>query len=304
MWPYYLYRIYLISLIFVSGGVLSSLEAKEKKNKYKYQLAISAMIQNEGEWLKEWIEYHRLVGVEHFYLFDNASTDHTVEILKPYINKGLVELFHFATIGENQAEYLKIQQYLMRESVRIAAKKVKWLALIDADEYIVPLQKKSIIKVLKKYEKYGGVYVNWLCFGTSHVQKIPEKTLMIDVLHQCAVSPVPVGKSIVRPERIANCTSPHYMEYRPPFFQVNTNHQTFKHNQCPLATDQLLIYHYYTRDVDHVLNVKIPRRKKWMNIDSTDSYLEQLEMFNASENWTMQRFVPKLKKRILFTKSN
>lgn len=304
MWPY-LHRIYLLLLILVSGGAFfSTLEAKEKKGKYKYQLALSAMIQNEGEWLKEWIEYHRIVGVEHFYLFDNASSDDTLEILKPYIKQGLVELFHFTKVGENQEEYLKIQQYLIRESVRMATNKVKWLALIDADEYIVPLQKKSIVKVLKNYEKYGGVYVNWLCFGTSHVQKIPAKTLMIDVLHQCALSPVPVGKSIVRPERVVNCASPHYMEYRHPFFQVNTNHQTFKHNQCPLATDQLLIYHYYTRDVDHVLNVKIPRRKKWMNIESVDSYLQQLEMFNASENMTMQRFVPKLKKKMLLKKSN
>jgi len=31
-------------------------------------LSIVAIVRNEGTYIKEWIEYHRMLGVEHFYI--------------------------------------------------------------------------------------------------------------------------------------------------------------------------------------------------------------------------------------------
>jgi hypothetical protein len=62
------------------------------QKEYKYDLAICAIFQDEAPYLKEWIEFHRLVGVEHFYLYNHRSRDHYQEVLKPYILSGLVEL--------------------------------------------------------------------------------------------------------------------------------------------------------------------------------------------------------------------
>jgi hypothetical protein len=53
-------------------------------------LAMAAIVKNEGRYLREWIEFHRLMGVEHFYIYDNGSTDNTPEILEPYVRTGLV----------------------------------------------------------------------------------------------------------------------------------------------------------------------------------------------------------------------
>lgn len=51
-------------------------------------LSIVCMALNEGPYIKEWIEYHKLVGVERFYFYDNGSNDNTREILEPYIRGG------------------------------------------------------------------------------------------------------------------------------------------------------------------------------------------------------------------------
>lgn len=273
-----------------------NIEAAIKK-KYKYQIAAYAMFQNEAEWLKEWIEYHQLIGIEHFYLFDNGSTDNFEEILKPYIKKGLVELYHYSYIGQSQREFLDIQFNLNMQAIELAKYEAKWLAIIDIDEFIVPLQTDSLLTLLKNYETYGGLYANWLMFGTSNIQKIPQHVLMIEALNQCAVSPVPVGKSIVRPERVSGCTNPHYMKYKSPYFHVNTDHQFFEKINCPVADNQLLIFHYYTRDIDHLLNVKIPRRKKWMGIDEA-AYINEMSHLNVSQNLTMYRFIQYLKHKI------
>ena len=51
-----------------------------------------ALFKNEGRYLREWLEYHRLVGVDYFYLYDNGSRDRSVQVLQPYIREGLITL--------------------------------------------------------------------------------------------------------------------------------------------------------------------------------------------------------------------
>ena len=48
------------------------------------------MFRNEAAYLKEWIEYHHLAGVEHFWLYNNNSTDQWQDVLQPYIDWGIV----------------------------------------------------------------------------------------------------------------------------------------------------------------------------------------------------------------------
>ena len=55
-------------------------------------LAVCAIYRDEGPYLREWVEFHRLAGVERFYLYDNGSTDEHEEVLRPYVEEGLVEL--------------------------------------------------------------------------------------------------------------------------------------------------------------------------------------------------------------------
>lgn len=41
-------------------------------------LAVVAMVKNEGSYLREWLAFHRLVGVQHVFLYDNGSSDETL----------------------------------------------------------------------------------------------------------------------------------------------------------------------------------------------------------------------------------
>ncbi|KAJ3278727.1 hypothetical protein HDU76_009763, partial [Blyttiomyces sp. JEL0837] len=49
------------------------------------------MIQDMGPYIPEWIEHHHMLGIDHFILFNNKGTDNSEEILKPYIDEGIVE---------------------------------------------------------------------------------------------------------------------------------------------------------------------------------------------------------------------
>ncbi len=63
---------------------INGYSTETKENKYSYYLSIGAIFNDEADYLKEWIEYHRLAGpVEHFYLYNNNSQDHYLDVLQP-----------------------------------------------------------------------------------------------------------------------------------------------------------------------------------------------------------------------------
>jgi len=53
-------------------------------------LTIMTMVKNQRRWLREWLEFYLMMGVEHFYIYDNESKDYPLEILQPYIDDGIV----------------------------------------------------------------------------------------------------------------------------------------------------------------------------------------------------------------------
>ena len=68
---------------------------------YKYNLAVCAIFKDCAPFLKEWIEYHRMLGVEHFYLYDNSSTDHPETVLAHYVSEEVVTVFDWPNKGKN-----------------------------------------------------------------------------------------------------------------------------------------------------------------------------------------------------------
>lgn len=287
------YKILRYIFIFIFLSITQIGFASEK---YKKQLAACLFFQNEAPYLKEWIEYHHLIGFEYFYLYNNESTDNYFEVLFPYMIKGIVKLKNVPGISQNQQEHASKQYAAYREALVMAKGQVKWLALIDADEFIVPIQKSRLIDVLNDYDEFGGVYMNWQMLGTSGYKKIPKDKLMIEALTFGKLELETLGKSIVRPERVSMCCDAHRHFYIDPYVHVNTNFETFDWF-CPKASDKLIIYHYYTRDQDHLIHVKYPRRIKWSNLDLND-YIQMGEEINQVEHQFIQKFVPKLRKRM------
>ena len=54
----------------------------------KGYLSVCAIYKNEARYLAEWLEFHLLAGVEHFFLYNNNSTDDHREVLAPYLRAG------------------------------------------------------------------------------------------------------------------------------------------------------------------------------------------------------------------------
>ena len=106
------------------------------KRKYQFYLTLCAIAKNEGRYLKEWIEYHKMLGVEKFFIYDNESSDNTREILQPYIDSNLVEYRYFP--GK------KMQLKAYANCVKKHKHHTRYMGFLDIDEFIVLINPKTI----------------------------------------------------------------------------------------------------------------------------------------------------------------
>jgi Glycosyltransferase family 92 len=125
-------------------------------------LAICAIFRDEAPYLAEWITFHQLVGVEHFFLYDNNSTDDCAAVLRPFITAGTVTLEQWPIPFHEKAQRQAYSHCL--ESVR---GRVRWLACIDIDEFLFAPDSDNLAVTLTDYEAWPGVVVHWQNYGSA-----------------------------------------------------------------------------------------------------------------------------------------
>lgn len=250
------------------------------------------IFRDEAPYLKEWIEFHRLAGIEHFYLYNNLSKDNFIKVLQPYIDKKIVELIEWPNESSNQAEWDAIQIAAYNDALKRAKSKTKWLAIIDSDEFLFPVKEESLKTFLKSYEKksIGGILVSWVVFGTSKISKIPEDKLLIETLVYSASGGSDHFKTICRPKHVSHVCSPHYVIYKEGY------HHCTPSGQMPpfIEIDRIRINHYWSRDEWFLNNIKIPRR----HLLGTPADVCRLwgEASNQTYDTAIFRFIDRLKK--------
>ncbi len=271
-------------------------------NAYEYEVAVCAIFKNCKPYLREWIEFHRLIGVEHFYLYNNTSTDHPEDVLLTYVEQGIVTLIDWP--NQREAEWKKVpdSRYAWVYTTQVAAYnhcknlalgKAKWLAVIDTDEFIVPMHSESLIPFLRKHEHDAGLSIYWQVYGTSGVYDIPFNKLMIELLTLKAFPDDYINlttKVIVKPEYLNYfANSPHWCYYL---------HQGRSY-QC--SNTEMRINHYINRTCKFLLEEKWKQKG---DMDNTKSFQAKaqaaINQWNEVEDLTMERFTAQLRIRMGF----
>ena len=209
-------------------------------------LSITAILKNEAPYIKEWIEYHKMLGVNRFYLYDNESDDNVKDILQPYIDSGIV-CYHLIK-GKC------VQNSAYRDAVYKYKEQTNWMAFIDIDEFILPVEKDSIPDFLKDYEDCSGVGINWVMFDSNgHIEKPKENygLVIANYLKVHSEDNLKVNmhiKTIANPREILSIPNPHFLYYKHNKLTVDENKKniygpfTDKHN-----IDKIRINHYYCK---------------------------------------------------------
>ena len=278
----------------------------------KYSLSVYAIFKDEAKYIQEWIEFHRIVGVEHFYLCNNDSSDDYMDKLKYYIDNGIVALFDYP--GK------KVQDAAANKCLEICKNETQWLAVIDLDEFIIPKEhltiQECINSIIERYEKINSVLdidmniyaiqMSWLYYGTSfHKKPIADGELVLEnYLNRIAIEDNDNWcKSIYFVDNIDYIENPHHTRADGKVCITELGEPVTFLNRSPIThADYLYVNHYTTRsEAEHLW--KLTGRGWADGLVITDEHRNRLLnqgkfQFNKVYDPTTLRYVPAIKHRL------
>ena len=254
-------------------------------------LSICAIMKDEAPFLLEWLEFHKIVGVQRFYLYENGSGEDIAGIAQPYLDSGEV-ILHDWPVSPGQ---LPAYEHCLRTYCQDS----EWIAFIDLDEFLFPTVGSDLKDVLSEFTLAPGIGVNWLMFGTSG-HDVRPKGLQIENFTKRSETNF-LGnlhvKSIIRPDQVLRPLDPHIFIYKNDGLAVTEIHEPFSRGMTDsVSVAKLRINHYFTRSREDMRHKMLRGRadggllRTWELLESADR--------NEVEDVTIQRFLPQLKQAI------
>lgn len=278
-------------------------------------LAIVAMVKDERPYIDEWLTFHLTVGCDRFYIYDNSSTDGTREALDRYDQVTWLPWPDFVTGKE-------IQTLAYKHALASFGHRTRWMAFIDADEFVYPTAAGTLPEALEPLEDLPGVVVPWLMFNHSGHNTRPEG-LVTENYHLRAPVPystrgikdprdlkerlTPPVKSIVDPTRV---THPLLHTFFPPHELWTSRRELWVRDEWrPRDDDPIALNHYFTKSKEE-FDARVARgdgvrgvnrdgiptlhKKRARNKRRIARLIEQ----DPVEDRRIQRFVPEVKQRM------
>lgn len=264
-----IFRIVSLPLVLVETMVdILKTNKVEKRNTYENELAFVAIVKNEASYIQEWIEYHRIIGVSKFYIYDNESTDNLKQVIQPYIDKGLV-IYRYYPGKLRQLEAYKdaVQNYKFKNH---------YMAFVDIDEFLLLANKgqgcmvsEILNNIFNKQSNIGAVAINWRHFGSSYHKTRPEGLVIENYLYRAFddFDRNFLVKTICNPRRVVYFLNPHYPILDKGFIIANENATKVDNQFCNENSCQILcLNHYFCKSVEEakakMLRGKISDNKK------------------------------------------
>src|SRR5262245_41714424 len=127
-------------------------------------VCVAAILKHEDHFVEEWIAYHRLLGIDHFYLYDNDPRQPLSGILARHREYVTV---HPWVISHDDRRYpghtTQVKAYT--HCLENYAGSYAWVAFIDCDEFIALEEHRDLKEFLAEFDGYDSIALNWHVFG-------------------------------------------------------------------------------------------------------------------------------------------
>jgi hypothetical protein len=256
-------------------------------------LSIVAIYRDEAVYLREWVEFHRLAGVERFFLYDNFSVDDHLDVLAPYIEDDIVVVHDWPVFPGQIPAY--------DDALRRHRDESRWIAFIDLDEFLFSPTGQPLPEILRDYEEHPAVLANWAVFGSSGHRTRPPGLVIENYLRRMeAEEGRQQSKTILDPTRAERCGGAHYFFYKEGT-AVDELHRPVPYGRTSsLAFDRLRVNHYYTKSIEEG-KAKLSRHAPTTG-DPRTAARNRLELADESLNdvvdETIMMYAPELRRRL------
>jgi hypothetical protein len=194
------------------------------------------------------VEYHLSIGVQYFVIYDNNSIFPIRETLVEYIKKGVVYVIDCPIKSRPQLRAYNHCLFYMCE-------KTKWIIYIDVDEFIILNKHNQIGDLLKEYDSFGGLSLNWKLYNAGgHITK-PKESVMEAYKEYLPLS-YAVNKhvkTILQPRYTLTIGNSHQAMYIDGYYAVNENYKHVAYAFSDFSNEVAHINHYYTKSYEEWL---------------------------------------------------
>lgn len=220
----------------------------------RHGLAIALVVRNEERHIGEWARFHRLAGVRHVIAYDDGSTDGTVDRLRGQLGPDRFTVIPWRQRLTDRSLGRPIHNQVLAYAHAAAnfGGAYRWLACIDADEFLVPVQASSIDAALAHLgDEVVNVSLPWHMFGRCGHQ-LPPAGGVVANFRQRAQRPMRGAnfKCLVDPCRLTGLRV-HSMDTGRASVTWNDQGNRFRlrdrHRQDFYSAEYLQLNHYYTR---------------------------------------------------------
>lgn len=294
----------------------------------KYYLTMVACILNEAKYLKEWIDFHLMVGFEHFYIYDTGTEpkkmppnfpeykakyidklgypdltyynpddnsyylqlDNPKEVLEPYVEKGLVTYLEHPQFD---------QKGIYNHAVGNYGKDSKWMSFLDLDEFVFPNNPTIPLKyILKQFERFPGLSIHSLFFGSSGQDKETNQGVIERFTYRASDDIRIDGyndltKTIAQPQYIQKFKNAHTCKYKGHRLGVNTMGQTIKKKSSvrPIYHNLIRLNHYHVKSKEEFLKRHLFGRHGSSPELNLDRFNSKNKICNQVKDLEIQKFI-------------
>lgn len=216
-----------------------------------YDLAVVAIAKNEADYIKEWVLFHKGVGVTKIILYDNDSTDGMKDVIQSEIDSGFV--IYRQIHGKGQ----QFNAYCM--ALNEFRGSFKMMAFIDCDEFLYSLSGSpadELPKYFAKRRRCGGIAINWCMYGSGGYIENPHIGGVLDTfLYRAEIGKkgTYLIKSVVDPDRVVMFSNnPHSPRYVFGAFACDLNGKRVDGpcNEKLKDYGDIRINHYFTKSLE------------------------------------------------------
>ncbi|PTW47199.1 glycosyltransferase family 92 protein [Rhodovulum kholense] len=230
-------------------------------------LAIVLIVRNEARHIGEWARFHRAAGAAHVYAYDNGSTDGTAAELAAALGDRLTLLPWDQKLFDGRSgREIHNQVLAYAHALRNFGGAHRWMACIDADEFLVPKQADSLDAALAHLGDIPSVTLPWHNFGRNGHDAPPEGGIVANYTRRAA-DPLSGARGVTNFKTVVDATRVTALKVHSVWIGgkavtwndrgEQTDHKG-RADPAFYSADHLQLNHYYTRS-EQELAAKIAR---------------------------------------------
>ena len=157
----------------------------------KNKVAVLAIAKNESRYIKEWLNYHRNIGVDKFFIINNDEPNETtmfdmLEKESDVVQINVPGVEELKKVGMQEGAYNAVYQNIIKKE-----NDIKWLAVIDIDEFLY-FNGKTIKEYLSDsiFNDTDVIHLNWRLYGDNGQIHYEDKPVQERFTKQCPLNVV------------------------------------------------------------------------------------------------------------------